>query len=115
MFEHTFLSVNPCGLLLINSSLPIAWGNELFHGLIRDRGEADCPVLAWLLFLTLLKTAGTLAILQYPDTSPVLQDLSKMIKSGSTITSAHSLSICGCINFGVHGFVCVDFRWTLSD
>jgi len=51
--------------------------NELLHRLSRDGGEADRPVVPW-----------------------VLQDLSKMMESGSAMTSASSLSTCGCIPLG---------------
>ena len=47
--------------------------------------------------LPFLKTGVTLAFLQFSGTSPVLQDLSKMMESGSAMTSASSLSTRGCI------------------
>ena len=64
--------------------------NRLFHHLSRDRGEADWPVVSWILLLALFEgmmSGVMLAILQSSGTSPINKDLSKMIKSGLAITS----------------------------
>jgi len=66
--------------------------NELFHHICRE-GEADWPVVPWSSFF--LKTGVTLAFIQSSGTFPVLQDLSKMMESGSAMMSASSLSTHG--------------------
>jgi len=74
--------------------------DELLHHLSRDGAEADWPVVPWVLLLAFLKIGVTLAFLQSSGTSPVLQDLSKMMENGSAMTSASSLSTRGCIPLG---------------
>lgn len=48
---------------------------QLFHSFTRDWGEADCPVVSWVLLSVLLKTEVTLAFLQFSGTFAVLHDL----------------------------------------
>ena len=103
MVEHDFPLVNESLLttphnLLLFQLLGDGIQNKLFQHLSRDRGETDWPVVSQILpFLPFLQTGATLAVLQSSGTSPVLQDLSKMIESSLAITSTSSLSKHGCI------------------
>jgi len=67
--------------------------NGLFHHRSKDGGEADRPVDPWVLLLALFEDWSDIGL----GTSPVLQDLSEMMESGSAMTSTSSLSTRGCI------------------
>ena len=79
--------------------------NELLDHLSRDGSEVDWPVVPWVLLLALFEDWSDAGFLQSLGTSPVLQDLSKMMESGSAMTSASSLSTHGCIPSGPMQFV----------
>jgi len=60
--------------------------NELFDHLSRDGGEADQPVVCWDLLLALFEYWSDIGFPQSSGTS-VIQDLSKLMESGSAMTS----------------------------
>jgi len=74
--------------------------DKMLNHLSRDGGEADRPVVPWVLLLALFEDWSDIGFLQSSGASPVLQDLSKMMESSSAITSASSLSTYGCIPLG---------------
>jgi len=86
--------MNPCRHLLRNDIQ-----NELLRYLSRDGGEADQPVFPWVLLLALFEDWIET---DFPPvlTSPVLYDLSKVMESGSAMTSTSSLSFRGRILLG---------------
>ena len=69
--------------------------NELPHHLSRDGGEADQPVVPWVLLLALFEDWSDIGLSPVSGTSPVLQELSKMMESGSAMMSSSSLSTRG--------------------
>lgn len=71
------------------------------HHLSRDEGEAAWPWFPGSSFLPFLKTGVVLAFLQSSGAFPALYDLSKMMESGLTLTSAKSLSTHGWIPPGL--------------
>ena len=87
--------------------------NELLHHPSRDGGEADRPVVPWILLLALFE--------DWSDTgfSSVLGHLScppgPFKESGSAMTSASFLSTCGCITSGpMDLWVCSFLKWSLT-
>jgi len=54
---------------------------ELFHHLSSDGSEADRPVVLWVLIHALFEDWSDIGFLRSSDTSPALQDLSKMMVS----------------------------------
>jgi len=68
-----------------------------------------------LFLLCYMFNISTLAFLQSSDTSPVLQDLSKMVERGSAMTSASSLSTRGHIPLGpMDLWVSSLLKWSLT-
>jgi len=70
---------------------------ELLHHLSRDGGEVDQPVVPWVLLLALFEDWSDFGFPPVLRHSPVLQNLSKMMESGSAMTFTSSLSTGGCI------------------
>jgi len=73
--------------------------NKQLHHLSRDGGEADWPVVPWVLLLALFE--------DWSDTgfSPVLQDFSKMIERGSANDICQLPQYSWGHSMGAYGFV----------
>jgi len=71
--------------------------NKLPHHLSREEVRITCLYLPRSSFLPFLRIGVIMAFFQSSGTCPILHNLSKMIESGSAITSASFLSAHGCI------------------
>ena len=86
--------------------------NKLFHHLPRDRGEADWPVVSWILLVT-FEDGMTSGFFQSSGTSPVFHDLLKVIEARQSLLPAPSVLV-GASHWGpwicVHR-VCLNDLW----